>query len=118
MESFSRVKTVVQQSPVRNSDGSWAKCKRQKPDRYPEYLENTFQPNEGDIILDWKHCVGPEGNIKHNSPKEVAQEIKENVKPKEAPGCDLITMDNLQQKYRRTDILLTPSSLKVIRKIL
>lgn len=48
------------------------------------------------IILDWKHCVGPEGNIKHNSPKEVAQEIKENIKPKKAPGCDLITMENLQ----------------------
>ena len=38
---------IIQNPPVRNMDGSWARNNAQKTKRFAEYLEHTFEVNEG-----------------------------------------------------------------------
>ena len=67
---------ILQNPPIRNANGSWAKSNEQKANRFAEHLERTFQPNEGDHELEWENIVQQVSEIKLTSPKEVAAEIK------------------------------------------
>lgn len=98
---------IVQNPPIRNANGSWARNNMQKANRFAEHLENTFQPNEGEELLNWEVHDRENMNITPTSPKEIANEIKTNINPKKAPGFDLITGEVLKQLPKKAIIKLS-----------
>lgn len=52
---------------------------------FAEYIENTFQPNEGEELSNWKFLVRYNRNIRPTLPKE----IKTNIDHTTVSGFDL-----------------------------
>lgn len=98
---------MVQNPPIRNADGSWARNNTQKANRFAEHLENTFQPNEGEELPNWDFPDRDNTNIRPTTPKELAYEIRTNINPKKTPGFDLITGEVLKQLPKKAIIKLT-----------
>lgn len=88
---------ILQNPPIRNSDGTWARNNMQKAMRFAEHLESTFQPNDGDENPDWEEPMQINLNITPTTKKEVSEVIHSEINPKKAPGFDLITGEILKQ---------------------
>lgn len=99
---------TTQIPPIKEENGTWATKDEEIASRFARHLENIFQPNEGEILNNNKYN---NEHIKHNikpvTPKEVAQEIKINIKPKKAPGYDLITGEVLRNLSSKAILKLT-----------
>lgn len=86
---------ILQNPPVRNADGSWARSNIQKANRFAEHLENTFQPNDGDDPPNWEETIQENMAIRPTTANEISEVIHE-INPKKAPGFDLITGEILK----------------------
>lgn len=103
-------KPITQNSPIRQSDGTWAKNNEQKAATFAQHLEKIFQPYEensisSDQILSNKKSPD-ELEIKLVTPKEVLNEIK-HINKKKSPGYDLITGEVLHNLPRKAIVKLT-----------
>lgn len=93
--------------PIRKADGTWARNSKEKATTFADHLADIFKPNdiETDVPLE-----NPENEdelpILPVSPKEVAKEIKINLKSNKAPGFDLITGEILKQLPRKAITML------------
>ena len=88
--------------------GKWARSNKQKGKRFAEHLEKTFQPNdEQNDEVNWEEIVQQEEAIKLVTPKEVANEITNNLNSKKSPGFDLITGTILKQFPKKAIMKLT-----------
>lgn len=117
--------------PLRKSDGGWARNSKEKADIFADHLEDIFKPNEiqPNMLLD---AITNQENIHIHlvTPKEVTNEIKNNLNSKKAPGFDLITGEILKELPRKGFVMLTyiinavfrlkhvPSSWKVAEVIM
>lgn len=97
---------IIQIPPIRMANGTWAKNSQQKADIFAKHLYETFQPNDGDDNLN-QEIAQQDAEISFTSPKEIMQEIANNIDPKKAPGYDLITGEILKQLPRKAIVKLT-----------
>lgn len=88
---------IMQNPPIRNADGSWARDNEQKANRFAEHLYNTFQPNTGTDLEVWNETNQENMEINLTSSAEITKVINENIDPKKAPGFDLVTGEILKQ---------------------
>jgi hypothetical protein len=98
----------MQNPPLRQADGTWARSNQEKANLFANHLENTFQPY--DIYSDENLPMNGENTsieIYPVTPKEVALEIKTNINIKKAPGYDLITGEILKNLPRKGIVKLT-----------
>jgi hypothetical protein len=81
----------------------------QKAERFADYLEQIFKPNEQQSRNEEQMFLSEENeDIPLVTPKEVANKIKCNINPRKAPGFDLITGEVLKQLPRKCFVKLTP----------
>lgn len=97
---------TLQNPPLKNADGTWARSNSQKAYRFAQHLEAIFQPNEGENHDTWATPIQEEVEIRPTTPKEVFDEIKTSINPKKAPGFDLITGEILKQLPRKAIVKL------------
>lgn len=93
MEGLKR--PILQNPPVRNADGSWARSNIQKANCFAEHLENTFQPNDGDDPPNWEETIQENMAIRSTTANEISEVIHE-INPRKASGFDLITGEILK----------------------
>lgn len=99
---------IMQAPPIRMPNGSWARDNKQKADLFANYLEEIFSPNEAADDIPLQEIENTENEEIHLvTPKEVANEIKNNLNPKKAPGFDLVTGEILKQLPQKAIVMLT-----------
>lgn len=117
-KSIKRLKRPINQiSPIQTEDNKWAKNNEEKAKVFAEYLEGIFSPNDTEGQLDdergeemeRREPQGFEGTkeIRLVTPREMAREIKINIKPKKVPVFDLITGEVLKQLPRKEIVKMT-----------
>lgn len=83
------------------------KEKMKKAMKLAEQLKEMLQTNEvQDVELLQEEPIQKQEEIRLTS-RDVIKEIKENIKPKKAPGFDIITEEVLKQLPRKTIVKLT-----------
>jgi hypothetical protein len=100
---------VMQIPPIRKTDGKWARNNEQKAQQVAEHLEQIFQPlesQEGKEMIT-EDTVQENKEIKLATTTGVKNVINNNINPKKAPGCDLITGEVLQQLPRKAIVKIT-----------
>lgn len=104
---------ALQVPPIRSGEGRWAKSDEHKAELFADHLEQTFKPNEQytresvnntDQLLP---LLERGEEIPLVTPKEVENDIKNNINPRKAPGFDLITGLILKQLPRKGIVKLT-----------
>lgn len=98
---------IIQNPPIKNEDGSWARNNQQKANRFAQHLANTFTANEGEEQLEQMMQNQDNLEIAFTTPKEITKMIKENINPKKAPGFDLITGEILKHLPKKAIVKLT-----------
>lgn len=99
---------IMQVPPIQQEDGKWARNNEQKAKRFADHLEKTFQTQgEDEEVPEWEETIQETSEIKLATPKEVSNEIKDNINPKKAPGFDLITGEVLKNLPRKAIVKLT-----------
>lgn len=89
--------------PIKNDQNEWAKSDKEKANVFANYLEETFKPFNGQALNDNinMNLTSSESFIVRNvTLAELNKEIK-NLKPKKAPGYDLITAEILRMLPRK-----------------
>lgn len=94
--------------PIRKMDGTWVRKNKEKAEGFAKHLENIFQPHECQLreTLD-ENITQILEDVTPTSPTEVANEIKNNLNLKKAPGFDLITGEIIKQLPRKATVKLT-----------
>ena len=85
------IETVI---PIRNSSGSWARSDKDRANTFAAHLRNVFQPNPAtnSFVLPPSPTQTAADSVPSElRSSEIAKVIKEQMKPKKAPGYDLIT---------------------------
>ena len=103
--------------PIRNPDGSWARCDQDKANLHANHLKNVFQPNATNENFTFNFSSRPiqdNVSIKHISPKEIENEIK-HLKNKKSPGFDQINVQMLKELPQKGIMKLTHLFNSVIR---
>lgn len=100
-------KSTTQIPPIREENGRWAINNEQKAKRFAQHLEKIFQPNEGQTYDLPENATPDDMNIKLTTPKEVFNEIKNNISTKKSPGYDLITGEILHHLPRKGLVKIT-----------
>ncbi|KAH8355802.1 hypothetical protein KR084_003316, partial [Drosophila pseudotakahashii] len=80
--------------PIRDSSGSWARSDKDRACTFALHLRNVFQPNPATnsfALPSPPLRIETETDPIQFQPNEVAKVISEQLKPKKAPGGDLIT---------------------------
>ena len=99
----------MQIPPIRITDGTWARSNEQKAQRFSEHLEHIWQlqdrQEEKEMITE--DIFQENEEIKLTTTTEVKNEINNNINPKKAPGCDLITGEVLQLLPRKATVKIT-----------
>ncbi|XP_065356388.1 uncharacterized protein LOC135950789 [Calliphora vicina] len=89
------IKRLVEgQSPIRKSDGSWARSAKDKTVVFAEHLSNVFQPNPPSnnfVLGDLPVRIGTDSELINVSIEDVQTIIKDNLKLRKSAGYDLIT---------------------------
>lgn len=94
--------------PIKRADGRWARSNEDKAHNFAEHLENIFQPHGVDESEITTEVVEQENEeIRLTTPTEVRNIIKSNIKPKKAPGYDLITGEVLKHLPMKALVKLT-----------
>jgi hypothetical protein len=107
--------------PIKRPDGSWARSDSDKAQAFAHHLESVFTPlttnpetNDEDITLPPDVQSPPAPLLKHFSPSEIWRQIK-TIKPRKAPGHDLITGEVLNHITRKALAALTAIYNSMIR---
>lgn len=101
---------ILQASPIRQTDGNWARSNDEKAQVFAEHLSKVFTPldntehEEISSYLDAACQLSPP--IKAFSPAEVLKEIK-SMNSHKAPGYDLIVAEVLKNIPRKALVLIT-----------
>ncbi|CAK1547668.1 unnamed protein product [Leptosia nina] len=99
--------------PLREATGNWSRKPKDKAQLFADFLKDTFKPNEPDIhhteeeideILNRDQQLSMP--LRPVTPAEVKITIN-NLKPKKAPGFDLITAEVLKNLPKKGIVLLT-----------
>lgn len=99
---------IMQIPPIRTIEGKWAKTNKHKAEIFAEYLKNVFQPHsEQEIYIPVETAEEESEEIRLTTPREVRNEIKNNINPKKCPGYDLITGEILRQLPKKAVTKLT-----------
>lgn len=112
MESNKKLKQpIVSNSPIKKSNGTWARTNSDKSTVFAEYLAEVYSPNQqGNSDSEIKDFLNAPNQsslpIKSFTPKEVFSEIKL-LNPCKAPEHDLIVGDVLKNLPRKAIVLLT-----------
>jgi hypothetical protein len=99
---------TIQNAPIKQINGTWARDNQQKSDTFAAHLENIFQPNdspEADVFQ--LQTVQDYEVIEPVTVKEVKNMIKNKINSRKAPGFDLITGEVLKQLPRKAVVKLT-----------
>jgi len=92
-------------SPIRSSNGKWARSAIEKADAFAQHLAEVFTPHpveahseeeEDEIHRPLNEPYQLELPLHNFKKNEVAKIIRNNLNPKKAPGYDLITGQILQ----------------------
>lgn len=67
----------MQNHPIKNANGSWARSNIQKAKRFKDYLESTFQPHPREEPTEWEIFVQEEINFTTTSQKKVTRGKRE-----------------------------------------
>ncbi len=100
---------VTFNSPLRNEDGSWARCDLDKAELFCRHFENTFQDNEisSQVELTLPQCnVNDNEIIRPTSPMEVAQLI-DKLNKKKSAGSDDVLPCMISELPRKAIIYMT-----------
>jgi hypothetical protein len=98
---------ISQAPPIKTMDGKWARNNTEKANIFAQHLEQRFLPNPGPDILPLLTSNDYLDKIPLVTPKEVSEEIMNNLNPKKAPGFDLITGEILKNLKRKASVKLT-----------
>lgn len=92
--------------PIRTRTNTWARSEQEKADTFAEHLENVFTSNNisSDIQPTITNTTG--NKIKLTSPTEV-QDIIKKLKPRKAPGHDMLTAEILKELPMKAFVMLT-----------
>jgi hypothetical protein len=122
LESHEKLKRpTVAISPIRYSDGDWARTDTEKAHALADYLANVFTPlsanNTEDELEIMAYLDAPcqlDLPLKPFAPKEVKREIHYSSSRK-APGYDLIVGEILKHLPRKALVLLTVIFNSILR---
>ena len=71
---------IMQASPVRKQDRTWARNVRENADVFAEHLDSTFRPNEEKTLVNSRRTVKTQINrLPPTKPKEIINEIKTRI---------------------------------------
>lgn len=101
-------------SPLRRSDGSWARSDTEKADEFASHLHTTFQPHPD--VLDPVHSAHVHDFLTSPLPLSLppraitpadVRYVISRLLPRKSPGVDLITSEILRHFPRRAIVFLT-----------
>jgi hypothetical protein len=115
--------TDITHPPIRNADHTWALSGQEKANTFEGHLEKTLKPNdlpqneglETEINRELKEPLQIIQLIKFLTPKEIRNIIQDDLNPRKAHGCGLITWRILKQMPRKGIVHLTTICNTIIR---
>lgn len=94
--------------PIKINQNEWAREDKNKADVFAAHLEETFKPYDGQVVNDnndGSELISDDSTLASATLRELKHEI-EDLKPKKAPGYDLITGEVLKALPRKALIKL------------